>query len=224
MNEIAELPDDWSNALSEEINKPYFQHLLSELKPLYANQKIFPPANQVFRAFELCKFNQVKVVMLGQDPYHQAGQAHGLCFSVNAGVRIPPSLRNIYKELSTDIEEFITPGSGDLSAWARQGVLMLNTILTVEAGKPGSHKSKGWQKFTDAVIRTLNDKQRHIVFMLWGNHAIEKQVLIDPKKHLVLTAPHPSPLARGGFFGCAHFSKANAWLTANDISPVNWQL
>jgi uracil-DNA glycosylase len=221
---IEGLSESWNELLSHEFTKPYLTQLIHEVNKSYAASQVFPPREKLFKAFDLCPPEKVKVVILGQDPYHQPGQAHGLCFSVNEGVKIPPSLRNIFKELERDIAGFVPPSSGSLEAWARQGVLLLNAILTVRASEPGSHGKMGWESFTDAVIRALSDSRDHIVFMLWGNYAKLKASLIDQEKHLVLTAAHPSPLAREGFAGCGHFSKANQYLSNNGKEPVNWQL
>jgi uracil-DNA glycosylase len=224
VHDFPQLPDQWQSLLQDETEKPYFKALKSRIRTQLGESAIFPPPPQIFRAFELCPPGQVKVVIIGQDPYHSAGQAHGLCFSVNHGVRVPPSLKNIYKELESDVPGFKSPLSGDLQAWAKQGVLMLNAILTVKEGSPGSHRTFGWEKFTDAVIRKVSELRPTVVFLLWGNYAIQKRQLIDENKHLVLTAAHPSPLARGAFFGCRHFSKTNAWLISKGLSPVNWSL
>lgn len=221
---IRHLSASWQSFLQHEIAQPYFIQLLSKLDACYREQKIYPPAESVFHALNLCPPDKTKVVIIGQDPYHGAGQAHGLSFSVNDGIKLPPSLRNIFKELITDVPGFEVPWSGNLEKWAAQGVLLLNTILTVEAGNPGSHKGLGWENFTDAIIRSVSDSQPHVVFMLWGNHAIAKSGLIDQDKHLVLTAAHPSPLARGAFFGSGHFSKANQFLESKGITGINWQL
>ena len=214
----------WKEVLNDEFEKPYFlslkQFLTSEKQQ---GKKIYPPGNRIFAAFELTPVNQVKVVILGQDPYHGEGQAHGLCFSVNTGIALPPSLRTIFKELEQDVG-CTPPASGNLTAWTKQGVLLLNATLTVEAGKAGSHQNKGWERFTDTVIQTISQRQTHVVFMLWGNYARSKASFISAQKHLILEAAHPSPLARGAFFGCRHFSKANAYLTAHGKMPVNWQL
>lgn len=218
------LPPEWREILQKETSATYFSDLIDHVRAAYAAAPVYPPAEQIFRAFELCPFGETRVVIIGQDPYHAAGQAHGLCFSVNPGVKIPPSLRNIYKELQQDIPGFVPPVSGDLGSWARQGVLLLNAVLTVRGGEPGSHRSLGWEKFTDAVIRVISDQRPAVVFMLWGNYAIAKENLIDRQKHLVLRAPHPSPLARGGFSGCRHFSAANNWLSAKNLRPINWFL
>ena len=191
-----------------------------------AQAEVYPPQDLVFNAFQLTSFENVKVVILGQDPYHNIGQAHGLSFSVPAGIAFPPSLRNIFTELSTDIPEFKIPESGDLTKWAKQGVLLLNSVLTVEAGQPTSHQKRGWEDFTDHVIDVLNENREHIVFILWGAYAQRKGQRIDQNKHLVLKAAHPSPLAanRGGFFGCKVFSKSNNYLKQNGIEPTDWQL
>ncbi len=216
------LPNNWHNLLYSEISAEYFKLLLNFLENEYRHSKtIYPPKNYIFKAFELCPFEVLKVVIIGQDPYHGPGQAHGLSFSVNDGVKLPPSLKNIFIELKSDLGTEI-PFSGNLSHWAEQGVLLLNAILTVEAGKPGSHRMKGWEKFTDAVISVISKEKEHVVFLLWGNYAIEKSTLIDENKHLVLKAAHPSPLARGAFFGSKHFSKANAYLTSHGLKPINW--
>jgi len=218
------LSPEWKTALEPEFEKPYFHKLLRSIEDAYKNNLVFPPYQQVFNALNFCPFHNVKVVIIGQDPYHGEGQAHGLCFSVNDHVKPPPSLKNIFKELAADIEGFRIPSSGNLEKWARRGVLMLNAILTVTSGAPGSHRLYGWENFTDAIIRTVNEEKEHVVFMLWGNYAIAKKTLVDPQKHLVLTAAHPSPLARNGFAGCRHFSKANEYLTKHDIEAVNWHL
>jgi uracil-DNA glycosylase len=186
---------------------------------------VYPKHSDVFNAFNLTPFNEVKVVILGQDPYHGANQAHGLSFSVQKGVAIPPSLRNIYKELQADVPGFKIPTDGDLSSWAKQGVLLLNSTLTVRSNQPGSHQKMGWEQFTDQAIRALSEQREGLVFMLWGRHAQAKASLIDPTKHVVLTAAHPSPFSTyNGFFGCTHFSKANAYLVNKDEKPINWQI
>lgn len=214
----------WKEVLQDEFEKPYFlslkQFLISEKQQ---GKKIFPPGSQIFSAFDHTPFDRIKVVILGQDPYHGDGQAHGLCFSVNTGIPLPPSLRNIFKELEQDVG-CKPPASGNLTAWANQGVLLLNATLTVEAGKAGSHQNKGWEQFTDKVIQTVSERKSHLVFMLWGNYARSKAALISAHKHLILEAAHPSPLARGAFFGCRHFSKANSYLEEHGKKPVNWQL
>jgi uracil-DNA glycosylase len=218
------LNDDWNNLLKDEFEKPYFLKLAESVNQAYKTSVVFPPARLVFNALSLCPFEAVKVVLIGQDPYHGAGQANGLSFSVNDGIRKPPSLQNIFKELQSDIPGFQIPESGNLEAWARQGVLLLNAVLTVQEALPGSHKSFGWENFTDAVIRCISQEKQHVVFLLWGNYAISKSPLIDAQKHLVLTAAHPSPLARGAFFGSKHFSKTNAYLSDKGVSPINWTL
>ncbi|OSI14896.1 uracil-DNA glycosylase [Neisseria dentiae] len=216
----------WHDALGAEKQQPYFQHILSTVKAERASgQTVYPPAADVFNAFKATEFCQVKVVILGQDPYHGAGQAHGLAFSVRPEVDIPPSLANIYKELATDIEGFHIPNHGYLQHWADQGVLLLNTVLTVRAHQAHSHAALGWEQFTDRVIAQLNEHRRNVVFMLWGSHAQKKGAFIDRSRHLVLSAPHPSPLsAYRGFFGCRHFSQANAYLQQHGLGAVDWQV
>lgn len=221
---IKSLSTEWNELLKEEYEKPYFKNLSQKVNEAYKTSSVFPPARLVFNALILCPFDKIKVVIIGQDPYHGPGQAHGLSFSVPEGIRQPPSLQNIFKELASDIPGFKIPQSGNLEAWAKQGVLLLNAILTVKEGLPGSHKTFEWEKFTDALIKLISDKKEHVVFMLWGNYAISKKELIDSKKHLVLTAAHPSPLARGAFFGSKHFSKANNYLTQNGLNPIDWNL
>ncbi len=215
----------WQNVIGEEKQQPYFQQIISFVKNERSNGKtIYPPQKDVFNAFRYTEFNKVKVVILGQDPYHGPNQAHGLSFSVLPGVRIPPSLENIYKELKMDIPGFILPDHGYLESWARQGVLLLNTVLTVEAGKAHSHAKLGWERFTDKVIATLNEYRSDIVFLLWGAHAQKKGQFIDQSRHYVLTSVHPSPLSvHRGFFGCKHFSKANHYLQQHGLEPINWQ-
>ena len=216
------LESSWQKKLHEEFSKPYYGLLLDFVQKAYATSTVYPPANLVFNAFNQCPFDQVKVVIIGQDPYHGAGQAHGLCFSVNDGVPLPPSLLNIYKEIERDLAIAI-PASGNLERWARQGVLLINATLTVTAGLAGSHHNKGWEKFTDAVIQRLSEEKSHIVFMLWGSYAQKKGTVIDTNKHLVLKAVHPSPLsAYRGFIGCGHFGMANYYLEAYGITPVEW--
>lgn len=212
----------WKAHLKEEFEKPYFKELVDFVKSEYKSKKIYPAPANIFRAFELCPFEKVKVVILGQDPYHGKGQANGLCFSVNENVAMPPSLQNIFKEIKDDLGLPI-PATGNLDHWARQGVLLLNATLTVEAGKAGSHQHKGWEIFTDAVIKKLSDEKEKLVFLLWGKYAQEKGAVIDAKKHLVLRAAHPSPFsAYSGFFGCKHFSKSNDYLSQNGETSVNW--
>lgn len=209
-------------ALATEFSAPYWSVLSDFVKQEYTSTSVYPPPKFIFNAFDTCSFEAVRVVILGQDPYHGAHQAHGLSFSVPDGVKVPPSLKNIYKELHDDVGKDI-PQVGNLEHWAKQGVLLLNATLTVRAGQPGSHQNKGWEQFTDAVIRKLSDDREHIVFMLWGNYAKAKGEHIDRTKHLVLEAAHPSPYsANSGFFGCKHFSKANAYLKKNGLDPVQW--
>ena len=212
----------WKAALKDEFEKPYFADLSQKVKEAYLSKAIYPAPKNVFNAFTLCPFDQVKVVILGQDPYHGPGQAHGLSFSVQDDVKIPPSLQNIYKEIKADIGTSV-PESGNLERWAKQGVLLLNATLTVEQSKPGSHQGLGWEQFTDSVIKTISDQKEHVVFLLWGNFARSKAALIDTTKHLVLEAPHPSPFsAHSGFFGCKHFSKTNEYLEKQKLSPIDW--
>ena len=214
----------WKRALQGEFDKPYFASLVGRLhQEKAAGNVIYPPGSQIFRAFDLTPVSQVKVVILGQDPYHGPGQAMGLSFSVPRNVPAPPSLKNIFKEIEDDLGIRMS-GSPDLEPWARQGVLLLNSVLTVRGGQPASHAGIGWTEFTDAVIRYLSDHCEGIVFMLWGNFARSKADLIDTSRHHVLLAAHPSPLARGAFFGCRHFSKANALLAAQGKEPIDWQL
>jgi uracil-DNA glycosylase len=225
MVEEVRLEESWKKALTPEFSDPYMgalRRFLMEEKE--AGKRIFPKGAEYFRALDLTPLDQVKVVILGQDPYHGAGQAHGLCFSVQPGVRIPPSLVNIYKELNADLG--IAPAShGFLEHWARQGVLLLNSVLTVEEARAASHQGQGWERFTDAAIRLVNERCEGIVFMLWGAYAQKKAAFVDKKRHLVLTAPHPSPLsAHNGFFGSRHFSKANAFLAERGKTPIDWQL
>ena len=214
----------WKNALAGEFEKPYFSSLVRFLREeKAAGVRIFPPGSQIFRAFELTPVPQVKVVILGQDPYHGSGQAHGLSFSVPEGVPAPPSLKNIFKEIETDLGVRMS-GYPNLENWARQGVLLLNAVLTVRCAEAASHSKIGWQEFTDAVIRYISDHCEGVVFMLWGNFARTKSELIDHSRHCVLEAAHPSPLARGAFFGCRHFSKANEYLAATGRTKIDWQL
>ncbi len=216
------IEESWRKALQSEFDKPYFAGLVDFLHQEKASgQVVYPPGSQIFRAFELTPLDKVKVVILGQDPYHNPGQAMGLSFSVPDNVPAPPSLKNIFKEIETDLGVRMS-GSPDLTPWARQGVLLLNAVLTVRAGQPTSHSRIGWAEFTDAVIRTLSDQRDGLVFLLWGNFARSKSALIDTSRHSVLEAPHPSPLARGAFFGCRHFSKANQILVNQGLSPIDW--
>ena len=216
------IDESWRQVLQPEFDKPYFELLTHFVRQAYRTTQCFPPAGQIFRAFDLCPFDKVRVVIIGQDPYHDVNQAHGLCFSVQDGVPTPPSLVNISKELQRDLGKPI-PTSGNLTHWAEQGVLLLNATLTVEAHKAGSHQGKGWEELTDAAIQALNRQREHIVFMLWGSYAQRKGQFIDRRRHLVLTAVHPSPLsAYRGFIGCGHFSQANAYLQQHGLSPIVW--
>jgi len=215
---------DWSKYLSKEKEKDYFISLYSFLNSRISSE-IYPPRGQWFKAFEYSSFNSTKVIILGQDPYHGDGQAEGLSFSVPKGVTIPPSLRNIYKELDQDDVDFTRPGHGHLINWAKQGVLLLNSVLTVEKNSPASHSNQGWEVFTDQVIRLLNENKNNLVFLLWGAYANKKSELIDTKKHLILSAAHPSPFsAHKGFFGCKHFSKTNAFLKSTSQELIDWRL
>jgi uracil-DNA glycosylase len=212
----------WKEVLNKEFEKPYFSALTSFVRDEYKKHRIFPEGKNIFNAFNLCPFHKVKVVIIGQDPYHGPGQAHGLCFSVRDGIDFPPSLKNIFKEINSDFGTPL-PKSGDLTRWAVQGVLLLNAILTVRAHQAGSHQGKGWETFTDAAIRELSEKRENIVFLLWGAYAQRKGSIIDKSKHYVLESVHPSPLsASRGFFGNHHFSKANQFLQSKGIEPVNW--
>ena len=218
------IEQSWKDALADEFGKPYFESLVRFLhKEKSEGKKIFPPGSQIFRAFDLTPLDQVKVVILGQDPYHGVGQAHGLSFSVPEGVPAPPSLKNIFKEIESDMGLKMS-GYPNLENWAGQGVLLLNAVLTVRCGEAASHSRIGWEQFTDAVIRYISDNCNGVVFMLWGNFARGKKDLIDSSRHCVLEAAHPSPLARGAFFGCRHFSKANAYLQACGRKPIDWKL
>lgn len=219
-------PKTWESIINDERDKEYFQSVLAFVEQQRNSGKtIYPPQEQVFNAFDMTPFESVRVVILGQDPYHGANQAHGLAFSVLPGVKIPPSLRNMYKELAQDIEGFEIPNHGYLDSWASQGVLMLNTVLTVEEAKAHSHAKCGWETFTDAIIAELNQRSEPIIFLLWGAHAQKKGQAIDSERHHVLTAPHPSPLsARRGFFGCKHFSMTNKILSSIDQNPIDWHL
>lgn len=216
------IEESWHKALAEQWEMPYFKTLTDFVRAQYATTTVYPPASKIFAAFDVCPFDKVKVVILGQDPYHGPGQANGLCFSVNPGVPYPPSLINIFKEVSSDTGA-AAPSDGDLSRWARQGVFMLNSVLTVEQGRAASHASRGWETLTDAAIAALSANREHLVFLLWGSYAINKGKLIDRSKHLVLTSVHPSPLsAHRGFFGNRHFSRANEYLQAHGITPIQW--
>ena len=217
-------PTSWRPLIEEEFDKPYFEQLVEFIKAKKsAGKRIYPPGPLIFNAFEQTPLEKLKIVILGQDPYHGPGEAMGLSFSVPKGIRIPPSLKNIFKELHQDLQVPI-PTHGDLTPWARQGVLLLNAILTVEHKSPGAHRNRGWETFTDAVIRRISGREEHYVFMLWGNFARSKKPLIDTSKHLILESPHPSPLARGGFFNNHHFSRANMWLKDKGKAPVDWSL
>lgn len=216
------IENSWKQLLGDEFNKPYFAALASFVKAEYETKTIYPKANSIFKAFELCPVDKVKVVILGQDPYHGENQAHGLSFSVKEGVPIPPSLNNIFKELKSDLD-LPFPSDGNLERWAKQGVLLLNAILTVEAHKAGSHQKKGWETFTSAVIEKLASKKSNLVFLLWGAYAQKKATVIQSDKHLKLQSPHPSPLsAHRGFLGCQHFSQANAYLEAHGKPAIKW--
>lgn len=220
-----QLESSWKAVLAPEFEKPYMQTLKSFLQQEKKHFTIYPPGSLIFNAFAHTPFDRVKVVLLGQDPYHNVGQAHGLSFSVPRGVPVPPSLRNMYIELAQDIPGFRIPEHGDLTGWANQGVLLLNATLTVRAHSPASHQGKGWEQFTDRAIAELSNRRDGIVFLLWGRHARNKAALIDGQKHLILTAAHPSPFsAHNGFFGCRHFSRANTYLSERGSVPINWQL
>ncbi|MGB0468222.1 MAG: uracil-DNA glycosylase [Pontibacterium sp.] len=225
MSDVLKAAPGWKTSLSTEFEQPYMLQLKTFLQDQKAQHKvIYPPGSEWFHALETTALEDVKVVILGQDPYHQPNQAHGLCFSVRPGIKIPPSLVNIYKELEADLG--ISPAThGYLESWAQQGVLLLNSVLTVEHSQAASHQGKGWEQFTDRVIHLVNEQCEHVVFMLWGSYAQKKGAFIDSQRHLVLKAPHPSPLsAYRGFFGCKHFSQANAYLKAQGRSPIEWQL
>lgn len=218
------ITNDWAKALEPEFQKDYYKKLFQFVGQEYSSTAIYPPGNDIFNAFHLTPLSNVKVVIIGQDPYHEPGQAHGLSFSVKPGVDIPPSLQNIYKELQDDCGCYI-PNNGYLVKWAQQGVLLLNAVLTVRAHRAASHQGKGWEEFTDAAIRIVNEIDRPVVFMLWGSFARNKKGMLNNPKHLILEAPHPSPLsAYRGFFGCKHFSKANDFLKANGSEPIDWQI
>ena len=216
------IEDSWKRRLQPEFDKPYFYNLTNFVKEEYSKHTIYPPGKFIFHAFNTCPFDKEKVVIIGQDPYHEPGQYYGLCFSVLDGVHFPPSLLNIFKEIENDLGKPM-PESGRLERWADQGVLLINAILTVRAHQAGSHRGKGWEEFTDAVIKILNDEKENIVFMLWGSYAQRKGAFIDRNRHCVLTAAHPSPLsADRGFFGCKHFSKANQYFKSKGISEIEW--
>jgi uracil-DNA glycosylase len=216
------IEDSWKETLNIEFDKPYFSQLTEFVKSEYLQHSVFPPGKEIFNAFDLCPFDGLKVVIIGQDPYHGPGQAHGLCFSVKEGVDLPPSLKNIFKEINNDLGIPI-PKTGDLSRWAKQGVLLLNATLTVRAHLAGSHQKKGWETFTDEVIRNVSQKKDHVVFLLWGTYAQQKKELIDQSKHLILQSVHPSPLsASRGFFGNHHFSLTNQFLQSKGLTTINW--
>lgn len=216
------IESSWKARLAEEFEKPYFAKLAAFVRKEYSEQTVYPPGRLIFNAFDLCPFDRVKVVIIGQDPYHGPRQAHGLCFSVNDGVPPPPSLVNIFKEIQSDLGQPV-PASGNLTRWAEQGVLLLNATLTVRAGQAGSHQRQGWEQFTDAVIRLLATERQHLVFILWGAYAQKKGAFIDPTRHLILSSAHPSPLsAWNGFFGNRHFSLANEYLVQNGREPIRW--
>ncbi len=218
------ITNDWIHPLSEEFRKPYYKELYQKVLQEYRTRQIFPAPDDIFNAFHLTPLSEVKAVILGQDPYHNDGQAHGLCFSVKPDVEIPPSLVNIYQELHDDLGCEI-PNNGYLVKWARQGVLLLNTVLTVRAHQANSHRGIGWEQFTDAVISAVNEQDRPIVFLLWGRPAQMKKSMLNNPKHLILEAPHPSPLsAYRGFFGCRHFSRTNEFLKSHGIEPIDWQI
>lgn len=217
------LEPSWKKVLSDEFDSPYFKELAKFVRSEYLTATTYPPPKTVFRAFELTPFEKVKVVILGQDPYHGKGQANGLCFAVNDGVALPPSLQNIFKEIESDLGEPVKNKSGDLSRWAKQGVLLLNATLTVRANTAGSHQGRGWEAFTDTAIRALSERREHLVFILWGNYAKAKGAHIDRRKHLVIESAHPSPFsASSGFFGSKPFSKTNEYLVANGQEPIDW--
>lgn len=222
-NKSAPLEEGWMKLVGEEFKKDYFLKLKDFLTEEKKKYRVFPPGSLIFNAFHLCPLNELKVVLLGQDPYHGYGQAHGLSFSVPDGVRPPPSLVNIFKELHEDVGVPV-PHTGNLTPWAKQGVLLLNATLTVREGQAGSHQNKGWEIFTDTVIQRISEEKKGIVFLLWGNYAKQKVALIDEKKHHILTAAHPSPLARGAFFGSRHFSKTNHFLKLEKENPIDWKL
>ncbi len=217
-----QIESTWRQVLSPEFEKPYFLRLTEFVRGEYRATTCYPPGKLIFNAFNLCPFDQVKVVLIGQDPYHEPGQAVGLCFSVNDGIPYPPSLQNIFKEIQADLGEAV-PSTGNLTRWAKQGVLLLNATLTVRAHRAGSHQGKGWEEFTDAAIRALAEQREHLVFILWGAYAQKKGAFIDRNRHLVLTSAHPSPLsASHGFFGNKHFSRTNDYLTAHGETPIAW--
>ena len=222
MSEEIKIESSWKNKLQDEFEKSYFKKLTAFVREEYKTKTIYPPGKDIFNAFDSCSFDKVRVVIIGQDPYHGPGQANGLCFSVHDGIALPPSLKNIFKEIETDIGT-VPPKTGNLERWAKQGVLLLNATLTVEANTPGSHQKKGWEQFTDAVIQKLSDEKEHLVFILWGAYAQKKGLIIDAKKHCILQSAHPSPFsAYNGFFGNKHFSKTNEYLASHGFKKIVW--
>lgn len=218
------IENEWLPYLKEEFSKPYYKDLYTFIKDEYSKHIVYPPSDEIFSALEKTPVDKVKVVIIGQDPYHEEGQAHGMSFSVKPGIKTPPSLQNMYKELKDELGLYI-PNNGYLDKWARQGVLLLNNVLTVRAGMANSHKGKGWEQFTDAIINAVNAQDRPVVYLLWGSNARAKKTLITNKQHLVLETVHPSPLsAYNGFFGCGHFVKANEFLANNGLEPIDWQI
>ena len=221
---MSAISNDWLNAIGGEFKKPYYKELYEFVVNEYKNHVVYPDSEDIFNALHLTPLKEVKVVIIGQDPYHNIGQAHGLSFSVKPGIDIPPSLVNIYKELQSDLGLYY-PDNGNLEKWAKQGVLLLNTVLTVRAHQPASHQGKGWETFTDAIIKAINKEDRPVVFILWGSPARKKKSMLDNPKHLILEAPHPSPLSSyRGFFGSRPFSKTNSYLEANGVMPIDWQI
>ncbi len=219
---MLKIEESWKKVLNNEAEKAYFKTLSAFVKKEYLSSVVYPPPKDIFRAFDLCPFNQVRVVILGQDPYHGAGQANGLSFAVHTGIPLPPSLQNMFKEIENDLR-VVPLRDGDLSRWAKQGVLLLNATLTVRASSPGSHQKVGWETFTDKAVQALSEQKEHLVFLLWGNYAKEKGKIIDRTKHCVLTAAHPSPFsAYNGFFGCKHFSQANEYLKQQGKKEIDW--
>lgn len=220
---FVKIDDSWKSVLEKEFNSPYFQNLIGFVREQYQTKTCYPKGSHIFSAFDRCKFDNVKVVIIGQDPYHGVNQANGLCFSVNDGIAFPPSLINIFKEIETDLQKPF-PKSGNLERWADQGVLLLNATLTVEQAKPGSHQNKGWETFTDSVIKAVSDYKENVIFLLWGSFAKSKSVLIDKNKHHILTSGHPSPMSanRGYWFGNKHFSKTNEFLKSKDLKEIEW--
>jgi len=217
-----QIAESWKNKLQPEFEKDYFKQLVAFVKNEYTSYKVFPKGRQIFSAFDFCSFDDLKVVIIGQDPYHGDGQANGLCFSVNDGVKMPPSLKNIFKEIKDDLGKDF-PRSGNLERWAKQGVLLLNATLTVRSQSPGSHQNKGWEEFTDAVIKTISKEKEDVVFLLWGAYAQRKGEIIDANRHKILSSAHPSPFAANrGFFGNKHFSQANSYLTQKGLKPIDW--